>query len=253
MPPRPVAGLALLLAASLALNLVLLRRLATPAPAPASPAPASTARASPRAPAPPASLPAETAACADRLAACEARSWDLVRQAVTSDPRRRGAGQPAPRVAGTGPDAQAEALCAKAQASLRETWERDRDKIATSLVTGFADPEEQERNTRSEVARMRATLGLGDREAEALLADYREKRLARIAAAQAALAREPRDLDGLLAAARGLYADEDAILERIAGAAGREAWREEQLEGRTVILAIAAAMAGKDWEGAIRW
>jgi hypothetical protein len=57
----------------------------------------------------------------------------------------------------------------------------------------------------------------------------------------------------MLDSARGLFADEDALLERVGGAAARDAWRAEQLDGRTVLMALVATMADRDWEESIHW
>jgi hypothetical protein len=240
------AGLAVLLLASLALNARLLTRRPAPPPA-AAPCPAC-------APAAVAAPPrVDATACERRLEACEGQGWALVAGAIAADraPRKGG---PAPSDAqASTPAAQSAALCAKAEASLRETWQRDREKTVTNLIQSLGDREEQERNVGREVVRMRDVVGLGDRETAALEAAYRERRLARVATARAALMREPRDLGTLLEEARGLFADEDALLAKVGGAQARDTWRAEQVEGRTVFLAIAAALADREWDEGIRW
>jgi hypothetical protein len=246
MPSRTTAALVVLLLASLALNVRLLTRRAAPPPAVApcpSCAPAVVA-VTPR---------AEPAGCESRLDACQRQGWDLVVKSIAADRAPRQAGAAPSGALASAPAAQSAALCAKAEASLRETWQRDREKLAAGLVQSLGDREEQERNVAREVARMRDTVGLGDRETAALEAAYRERRLARVAAARAALMRDPRVLGALLEEARGLFADEDALLAKAGGPQARDTWRAEQVEGRTVLLAIAAAMADRDWEDAIRW
>ena len=100
---------------------------------------------------------------------------------------------------------------------------------------------------------MREVAGLDDREAGEVARAYRERRLAQVAEAQAALGKDPQDFPALLDSARRLLADEDAILERVGGSGARDAWRTDQLETRTVILALVASMADKDWDEDIRW
>jgi len=247
MRSRTTAGLAVLLLASAALNARLLMKRPSPTPA-AAPACAPCA---PVAQAPPARP--EPTPCERRLEECQGQGWALVARAIAADRApRRGAPAASDAQAST-PAAQSAALCSRAEASLRETWQRDREKTVANLIQSLGDREEQDRNVGREVVRMRDTVGLGDRETAALEAAYRERRLARVATARAALAREPRDLGALLEEARGLFADEDALLAKIGGAQARDTWRAEQVEGRTVFLAIAAALADRAWDDAIRW
>jgi hypothetical protein len=174
-----------------------------------------------------------------------------VRQAIASDRKPREAGQP--RARDGGPPTQAEVLCERGKQTLRDTWRSERDKTADNLAKSFDDAAEQEKNAASEALKMRDVVGLDDRQAAEVARASREKRLARVAEARAALAREPRDFAALLATLRGLFADEDAILERVAGASAKEAWRAEQHDGRTILMALFAAMADRDWEESIRW
>jgi hypothetical protein len=52
----------------------------------------------------------------------------------------------------------------------------------------------------------------------------------------------------VLASARGLFADEDRIVEQLFGAKARRQARIALLEKRTTLLAIAAALADKPWD-----
>ncbi len=222
-------ALALALAGSLAANaLLLLRR---PAPA-APPTPAPVERPPPCAcpPAPslspfgalprPAREPAREPAAAPRAAVDDALEQDV--------------------------------LCAVAEEKLREGWRRDRDAITAGLRRSLADRDEQERNLRDNAAELADALALdGARRAE-LTARYRERRFARIAEARAALDRDPPDHAGLLAAAEGLFSDEDALATELGGPDGRERVRAAALEARTTLLAVAAALADVPFER-VRW
>jgi len=193
--------------------------------------------------------------CALRLAACERHSWDLVELAIAAAPTpsvHRDAGT-AEHASDTAAAAQSAALCTAAERSLREQWERERPTMIANLTRSFGDSEEQERNVEHEIAAMSEVAGLRDADRAALAAAYRTARLARVDEARAALAHDPPDTASLLTIARGLFADEDAVLERIGGAAARDAWRTRQLEGRSVVLAIAATIGDHDWDGAIGW
>lgn len=235
-------GLAVLLVASLALNARLWTR-GTPADGKTK-TPAASASAASR---------AEPDACERRLQACQQQTWQIAQRAlaVTQAPKPATPTPPAPKTGRSDLAAQAQALCTKAQQSLRETWQRDRDAIAFGLSQGLSDKEAQEREVVKEAAHMKEITGLSDREAASVERAYREKRIARIAEAQTALTKQ--DYGALLDATRGLLADEDAILERAGGTAAREAWRAEQVESRTVILALVASMADRDWDDSIHW
>jgi hypothetical protein len=251
MVSRVTLALAGLLAASIALNVRLCPR---PSAHPPASVPVASARPAPAPP--PGSEPEE---CPQRLAACEQRSWEIVRRAIAAGGApQSGAERPrsdqarAPSKA-TPAEEQDRALCKKAKEGLREQWRRDRDAIAENLTKSLDDAPEQERSAANEAEKMRIAAALDDREAAIVARAYRDARLARVAEARAALGQGPRDFAGLLAAARGLYTDEDAILERIGGPAARDAWRAEAVEGRTILLALVAAMADRNWEGDIRW
>jgi hypothetical protein len=197
-------------------------------------------------------------ACHDRLAECEARNWDVVARAVAMGPsavraspvdrddRDAGSG-------GTGPAAQAAALCNAAERSLREQWQRERETMVANLTRSLNDATEQDRNVEHEVASMAETAHLSDADGAALQTEYRARRLARVDEARAALGRAPPDLASLTGIARSLFADEDAALEHVGGPAARDAWRSRQLEGRSVILAITATLGDQDWGEALGW
>jgi hypothetical protein len=159
----------------------------------------------------------------------------------------------APAAAPKEPVTQASALCAKAEQHLRESWQRDKDKISWGLSQYLANRDEQERSIARDVAKMKEVAGLDDREAAEVSRAYHDRRLAQVAEAQAALAKDPQDFGAMLDSARRLLADEDALLERVGGPGARDAWRADQMETRTVIMALVASLADKDWDESIRW
>lgn len=251
--------LALILAVSLASNAALLFALARrPLPQAQARLPVEpAARDTPPANGPETSPNEPTAhdPCAERLAACERRSWDLVVSAITMppaqpDPSHDRADAGAPR---TGASEQAAALCTAAERSLREQWQRERPTMIANLSRSFGDPAEQDRNVEHEVTSMSEVARLSDAQRAELASAYRTRRLARIDEARVALQRDPPDLGALPTIGRGLFSDEDVLLERIAGAGARDAWRARQLEGRSVILAIVATLADRDWDTALGW
>jgi hypothetical protein len=243
MRSRATFALAVLLAVSVAFNVrSLVRR--SPAPAPAARPSASAAAASAR---------GEAGTCEHRLAECQRRGWEMVARSLAADRAPRPSDAPPADAPDGGPTTQAAALCARAEANLRETWQRDRELIAANLRRSLGDREEQERNLTRDLAAMREAAGLDDREAASLESAYRSRRGARITEASAALSREPQDLGAVLDAAHGLFSDEDELLSGIAGATAEEAWRAHELESRTTLLAVLATMADRDWDQSIRW
>src|SRR6185369_2394359 len=89
-------------------------------------------------------------ACAQKLAACEQRGWDLVMRTIAKggspQPGGDDAGAAAPvKLDGlSGPAEQAAMLCLKGQANLRESWIRDREAIVVGLFHSLKNREEQE-------------------------------------------------------------------------------------------------------------
>jgi hypothetical protein len=243
MPSRSTTVLATLLVGSLAFNLSLWRGRAAPAKAP-RPSASAAPSAAPR--------PADDT-CERRLASCQKQGWEIARRVFAGEPQ---AASPTPaRVlrGETGPEAQSEALCDKAKLALRETWLRDRDALVIGLAHSMADPEDLERNITKESAEMREAAGLSEQEGRELERAYRGVRTARVTAAREAMNKQPPDLPGVLDAARGLFADQDALVQRIGGASSREALRQHGMESRTVILAILATVADKEWDESIQW
>jgi hypothetical protein len=241
------ASISFLLAAALAVSLAFHARALFLHPSPA-PRPAATAAVT-------ASPPAGD--CEERLGRCESRSWDLLRKALSApapETRDSGAARPLPP-APAPPSARAAreaALCRKAKESLREGWERDREKIVSGMTKGLADRDEQDAAFQREVAELRDMAGVDPANVAELERDYRDARFARIDAAQTALAADPPDLGAVTEAARALFADEDRLAEQFGGAAGRDAYQEEQRDGRVMTLALLVTLAGKDFEEALR-
>jgi hypothetical protein len=248
MASRTTLALAALLLASLGFNVH--QRVTRPAPPP----PQKQAEPCPEAPPPGASL------CEKKLESCEKRGWELALKVMASERPKRDASAPVPAAATTPAKpgdssraAQASALCSRAQATLRETWQRDRDAIGLGLAASVADPALLDKSIGEGLDAMRQTLKLGAREAEDLERAYREKRVARASEVQKALEQEPKQWGKMVDAARGLYADEDALVARYAGSEGRDTWRAKQLESRTVLLALFASLADQEWDDSIRW
>lgn len=250
--------LTLLLAAALVASLAAHALRGGGAPAAAGPSSPRGAPAAPFAPPPPTAAAAregDEASCEVRLDRCRGQSLRLAFEAIQAraEPRApEGDGEP-PSDDGSGPEAQARALCRKGKQALRESWQNDRDAIVDSLATTLNDPGEQARNLGKQLAEMQRVLSLGERELASLSERYAARRAELVDGAAASLDGEPPDVESVLIAAQRLFAEEDALVRDAAGDGGVARWRASQLESRTVILALLAALAGAEWDEDLVW
>jgi hypothetical protein len=238
MPPRTTLALGALLLASLALNVRLYQRKPT-APS-VAPRPAGAEG---------------RADCQQRLELCQRRGWDVLRKVIAAEntsPKPAPEPEP-PSAPGAGPAEQDSALCETTKRGFRDAWRRERDDLAASILKNSADADQQEQDLASVLGKMRRVAELDDRQADLVARAYRERWHARWDEAREALQRDPQDFGGLADAARGLFADEDAILERIAGSAARDAWRTDQLVMRTEVIAITSATADRPLDASLHW
>jgi len=148
---------------------------------------------------------------------------------------------------------QQSVLCDLAKRKVRQRWKGKREKIAANLLEELKDPAKQRKDAEKEVAQFAATLGLSEGQKGELMRRYGAERAQRIQMARAALERKSGRYQALLKEVRLLFAGEDRLVKEIAGAAAREQLRAAQLEERTLILAILAAMADQPWEQAVSW
>ncbi len=194
----------------------------------------------------PAASGASDVTCQRDLEACRAASRSVAFENIRHPVRKPGVARQGETE--SGPGAQARVLCTKAKRSLDEAWRKDRGSILTALERGLADPVEQERNERQVMANISEAAGLDEAERAALQQSYPALRRARVLEVQAALAASPQDLEEALEAARGLFEDEDELLLDIAGEDAVLDWRLNQLESRTVILALFSSLAEQPWD-----
>lgn len=150
-------------------------------------------------------------------------------------------------------EAQAGALCRVAKRSLREKWQAQKDDLVSSLRRSLADEPEQAKAAAKTSASMVEVLALDEADALSLESEVARARAARVAAARAALQAEPADLAAVLDEARDLFEAEDDIARAFAGTEGAAAWREHELESRTVVLALLASLADLDESEALAW
>ena len=148
---------------------------------------------------------------------------------------------------------QEDALCKVAMRHLRRHWLEQRESITASLRRSLANADEQARALAEETETLARAAGLGPAEQEMLGERYAPLRRARLAAVRGALAQDPPAYDAVLEEVIGLFADEDLLISELGGQGALGRLREERREGRTVIAAIAAALADLPWDGSIRW
>jgi hypothetical protein len=198
--------------------------------------------------------------CEGRLAACRSgssRIEDVLGRLSLAGPSRRTAPDASARSPGgatDGPEAQDEVLCHIARRTAQETWFAQRDAITRSLRRSLGNIEEQERNVRDGAARFAAAVGLDPRRASELESRYRPLRLGRVKRIEELVAaKDPPDYPAVLAEARALFGEEDALAQELFGAEASARLRTGELEGRTAIVAILTALSGRVLDEALPW
>ena len=149
--------------------------------------------------------------------------------------------------------ARREALSLVGQVAAKQDWNEKRDELVESVLDSLADDERQLRDADGDARRFADALELTESEHELLERRYREPRLARMEELEQALDEDEPDYGAAFEALRGLYADEDALIEELFGADARDRLHDYEIDKRATILAIAATYAGLDWQQAIVW
>jgi len=148
---------------------------------------------------------------------------------------------------------QDQILCEIARKIASDDWRSKRDSITEGLKSSLQDPDVQERDLQSEVDKFATLLDLDGNEREELAGAYREIRSSRMEAIREAVSKDPPDYREVLRQAKGLFRAEDDLIGDRYGTKARELLRFSELETRTVILAIAAAISGMGVENAVGW
>jgi hypothetical protein len=206
--------------------------------------------------------------CRAKLRRCQQEELDLLVGAIgrgstpastrspASQPvRSTGSSETTPGLVRTDVDLelQQSVLCDVAKRKLRRIWRRKQDQIVENVTNILGDRAKQLRDAEQEVNRFAKVLGLNDGQRLGLQRDYEALRGRRISALRAAMMADPPRLDAAFKQARGLFAGEDRLMERLFGSKARAQLRAAQLEKRTVVLALIAALAGKPWDQNIGW
>jgi hypothetical protein len=206
----------------------------------------------------PTQAPASSAACETaraELQKCRAESWALFARAFEAERRSPPPPQAkeAPPPTAATPDQQRRALCDVAEDDLRRQWQGKREEVTKGLRRDLRDAQKQRAEAADEGTKLASAMGLDPAAQRAFLDAYTPLRQARIAAAADAVDADPPDYAALFEAARGLYADEDALAARLYGEDARQRLRASEIRGRTTILAIAATFADLPWDDSIAW
>ena len=152
-----------------------------------------------------------------------------------------------------GTELQQGVLCDITRRHERERWFNKRHKIAKSLVPNLEDQQKQRQDLEKEVKEFSRVLGWSEAQRERFQLQYGPARQKRLASVVGALTQEPVAFDAVLAQVRGLYADEDRLVLKLFGDRARRQLRAARLENRTLIMALAAAMAKVPWDHSMTW
>ncbi len=207
----------------------------------------------PRTPAPTTRVaPPKRPTLRQQLRLCRLQSWRLVMQQAR---RSRNTAPPpsAPAPDATGYAAQREALCRMGLKQLRHNWVAGRDSITQSLRRDLADPAHTARDVERFAEHLGSTLGLSQAQQRELAQAYGPLREARLTNAVSSLRRDPPDYAAVLDEAFALFEDEDQLVRKRFGGARLAQARASQLESRTAVIAILAALADLPWDKRLKW
>jgi len=244
--------LAILLVASLAGNLALLRGRGAADALPAGPAAATTPICPP------------VAELEGQLRQCRGASLALVAAALAGkDPAREkpialtdaGISRATHAEAGplVTPALEREALSNIALQNLRHQWEQQRDSLIGLVKSGIRDPADRADNFKQDLNELAVTLNLDASQQAAFAERTGPLRDARLDAAADQLELPSPDFAKILDAVHGLYADEDGVVRSMYGPDAADLFRATQLEKRTAILALFAMFANQPWDEHLTW
>jgi hypothetical protein len=140
-----------------------------------------------------------------------------------------------------------------AREKLRDEWKRQEASILNGLRSTLPDPAKQHDDAQREGHKLATEAGLDAATADRFVAAYEAQRLQRLNALLQAITPDPPDWNAAIEQARDLFADEDALMAQLGGDDAKKRLRTAQAEGRTVILAIGASLAGAPWEQTVHW
>jgi len=192
--------------------------------------------------------------CAAKLKRCrQAEITEIVKVIQAGASAGSGARKGLRAEASVGAELQQSVLCDITRRKQHRRWFDKRNKIAESLVPNLLDHDKQQRDLEKDVKEFSRVLGWSEAQGARFQRRYEQARRKRLASIVKALQREPRAFDAVLSQVKGLYGDEDRLVRELFGDKARQQLRAARLENRTVIMAIAAAMAKVPWDHSISW
>ena len=196
--------------------------------------------------------------CAQKLQACrQAEVTEIVKiiraGAVEPAGAAGGRGGRPPAEAQVGTELQQSVLCDITRRHQRERWYRKRHKIAKSLVPNLQDQKKQQRDLDKDVKEFSRVLGWSEAQQTRFQQQYTQVRQRRLGSVVKALQQEPVAFGAVFSQVKGLYADEDRLVGKLFGGGAKRQLRAARLENRTLIMALAAAMAKVPWDQSITW
>lgn len=193
-------------------------------------------------------------ACEQRLSACQqAEVSDLLKVIRAGGTARPGAAAKPRLETRVGAELQQSVLCDVTRRKQRRRWYDKRHKIAESLMPNLTDAKKQQRDMDQDIDAFSRVLGWDAAQRARFAKQYAPARKRRVAAILTALKQEPVAFTAISSQVRGLFADEDRLVQGLSGDRARRQLRAARLENRTVIVAIAAAMADAPWDHSLTW
>jgi hypothetical protein len=142
-------------------------------------------------------------------------------------------------------------LCGLGREQVKRAWLERQTEIVWALRASLSDANVQENDMRAAVDRYAEGLDLDAADRDRFEAEYRQVRLDRIDKVRGAIEQDPPDYPEILDQLKALHADEDRITTELFGDEATIWLRENELDARASLRAIAATYAGVPWEEAV--
>ncbi len=148
---------------------------------------------------------------------------------------------------------QASMLDLIAREHLRRHWLAEKANIDRTLLRDLNDREKLEADLLRDVNEIATLLNLDDADRADFEERYAELRTRRIERVRKSMRADFVDYAVLYEQIKAYFAEEDELVGQLHGPEAVKKLRLARLESRTALLAIAATLAGQDWEGRIEW
>jgi len=195
---------------------------------------------------------ADLPGCRADLAACRDESFRIVAKAITTSARERPTTTRSPTesadpIPPTTALEQKRTRCDVAEQQAREHWVRNRASILDSVKT-VGTPEWIRAERKKELDGIEKVFGTRQDEKARFDRGYDVLWAKHGAGLRTELDREPPDFGKVIGLVREIFRAEDALVESVLGAHGRDEWRASELRSRTAIMAILAALGDRPFD-----